>query len=204
MLQSNEVERALPAAHRKVRQSFDIREYEEQAYQKLFSVVFQDFAIFSFTLGQNVAAGETYDSLRAAACLKEADMGERADGLPHGLDTYLYKDLEEEGVEISGGEGQTLALARALYKDAPIIVLDEPTAALDSIAEYKVCEKFNGFVEHKTAVYISHRLSSCRFCRKIAVFQKGELTQFGSHEELIQNENGAYFELWNAQAQYYT
>lgn len=182
----------------------DIREYEEQAYQKLFSVVFQDFAIFSFTLGQNVAAGETYDSGRATACLKEADMGERAGSLPHGLDTYLYKDLEEEGVELSGGEGQKLALARALYKDAPIIVLDEPTAALDPIAEYKVYEKFNGFVEHKTAVYISHRLSSCRFCRKIAVFQKGTLAQFGSHEELIQNENGAYFELWNAQAQYYT
>jgi len=120
------------------------------------------------------------------------------------LETPLYKDFEEDGVEISGGEAQKIALARALYKDAPFIVLDEPTAALDPIAEFEIYSKFNEIVGSKTAIYISHRLSSCRFCDDIAVFHEGELIQRGSHDTLISNENGKYFELWNAQAQYYT
>ena len=107
-------------------------------------------------------------------------------------------------MEISGGEAQKIALARALYKDAPFIILDEPTAALDPIAEYEIYLKFNDIVGGKTAVYISHRLSSCRFCDDIAVFDKGYLIQRGSHDELLRDENGKYFELWNAQAQYYT
>ena len=111
--------------------------------------------------------------------------------------------LRETGVEISGGEAQKLALARALYKNAPFIVLDEPTAALDPIAEYEIYSKFNRLVGDKTAIYISHRLSSCRFCKHIAVFQQGELVQLGTHEELIRDPSSAYYELWNAQAQYY-
>lgn len=124
--------------------------------------------------------------------------------MPQGLETPLYKDFEEDGVEISGGEAQKIALARALYKNAPFIVLDEPTAALDPIAEFEVYSKFNEIIGDKTAIYISHRLSSCRFCDDIAVFHEGELIQRGSHDTLISDENGKYHELWNAQAQYYT
>ena len=121
-----------------------------------------------------------------------------------GLHTPLYKDFDEDGVEISGGEAQKIALARALYKEAPFIVLDEPTAALDPISEYEIYTRFNEIVGDKTAVFISHRLSSCRFCDDIAVFNKGELVQRGSHDVLLADEKGKYYELWHAQAQYYT
>ena len=121
-----------------------------------------------------------------------------------GLENSIYKDLDEEGVEISGGEAQKIALARALYKNAPFIILDEPTAALDPIAEYEVYSKFNEIVQDKTAIYISHRLSSCRFCDVIAVFDGGQIVQRGVHDRLLQDTHGKYYELWNAQAQYYT
>ena len=118
--------------------------------------------------------------------------------------TVLYRDFDENGVDISGGEAQKIALARALYKDAAFIVLDEPTAALDPIAEFEVYSKMNDLVGDKTAVFISHRLSSCRFCHDIAVFHEGRLIQRGGHDELVADESGKYYELWNAQSQYYT
>ena len=124
--------------------------------------------------------------------------------MPRGLDTCLYKDLDEDGVTISGGEAQKIAIARALYKDAPFIVLDEPTAALDPVAEAEIYAKFNEIAGDKTAIYISHRLSSCKFCDEIAVFDHGEVVQQGTHEELLGEPDGKYYELWNAQAQYYT
>lgn len=181
----------------------NIRAYDEAAYRKLFSVVFQDFSMFSFPLGQNVSASDAYDEARVWACLEEAGIADDVRGMEQQLGTYLYKDVEENGVEISGGEAQKLALARALYKNAPFIVLDEPTAALDPIAEYEIYSKFNRLVGNKTAIYISHRLSSCRFCKHIAVFQQGELVQLGTHDALIRDQSSAYYELWNAQAQYY-
>ena len=181
----------------------NIREYDDAAYRQLFSVVFQDFSMFSFPLAQNVSVVDTYEEARVWACLEEAGIADDVRGMEQQLDTYLYKDVEETGVEISGGEAQKLALARALYKNAPFIVLDEPTAALAPIAEYEIYSKFNRLVGDKTAIYISHRLSSCRFCKHIAVFQQGELVQLGTHEELIRDPSSAYYELWNAQAQYY-
>lgn len=181
----------------------NIRAYDEAAYRKLFSVVFQDFSMFSFPLGQNVSVSDAYDEARVWACLEEAGIADDVRGMEQQLGTYLYKDVEENGVEISGGEAQKLALARALYKNAPFIVLDEPTAALDPIAEYEIYSKFNRLVGNKTAIYISHRLSSCRFCKHIAVFQQGELVQLGTHDALIRDPSSAYYELWNAQAQYY-
>lgn len=181
----------------------NIKKYDYKEYMGIFSVVFQDFKLFSFCLGQNVAAGVDYDREKAGSCLEKAGFAVSTDKLPSGLDTYLYKDYEGDGVEISGGEAQKIALARALYKDAPFIILDEPTAALDPVAEYEIYSKFNEIVEDKTAIYISHRLSSCRFCDEIAVFDHGEIIQRGSHEQLVSDVNGKYYELWHAQAQYY-
>ncbi|MFQ8639131.1 MAG: ABC transporter ATP-binding protein [Acutalibacteraceae bacterium] len=182
----------------------DIRKYDYDEYIALFSVVFQDFQLLSFSLGQNVAAAVQYSPERAKACLQKAGFGDRLSQLPDGLETKLYKDFDENGVQISGGEAQKIALARALYKDAPFVVLDEPTAALDPIAEMEVYEKFNEIVGDKTAVYISHRLSSCRFCDSIAVFDRGSIIQRGTHETLVRDAGGKYAALWNAQAQYYT
>ncbi|MCL2774179.1 MAG: ABC transporter ATP-binding protein/permease [Oscillospiraceae bacterium] len=181
----------------------DIRKYDYLQYMDIFSVVFQDFKLLSFSLGQNIAAAAKYNSGKAADCLIKVGFGERLRTMSKSLETCLYKDFEEDGVEISGGEVQKIALARALYKDAPFIILDEPTAALDPIAEFEVYSKMDEIAGDKTAVFISHRLSSCRFCQDIAVFHEGKLIQRGSHDALISDENGKYHELWNAQAQYY-
>lgn len=181
----------------------DIRKFKQDEYSKLFSVVFQDFTLYPFPLAQNIAISHTYDSGLVRKCLEAADFGERLDSMDKGLETYLYKDYDDEGIEISGGEAQKIAIARAIYKEAPFILLDEPTAALDPLAEYEIYSNFDKITGTKTAVYISHRLSSCRFCEKIAVFHEGELVQFGNHEELLADTGGKYYELWSAQAQYY-
>ena len=144
-----------------------------------------------------------YDKAKVENCLVKAGFGERLAALPAGAETYLYKNFDKEGVEISGGEAQKIALARALYKDAPFIILDEPTAALDPVAEFEIYSRFNEIIGEKTAIYISHRLSSCRFCDDIAVFHEGCLVQRGSHEELLTDREGKYYELWQAQAKYY-
>jgi ABC-type multidrug transport system fused ATPase/permease subunit len=128
---------------------------------------------------------------------------EKIEALDKGLDTYLYKLYEEDGVELSGGESQKLAIARALYKDAPVIILDEPTAALDPRAEYEIYTRFFEMVANKTSVFISHRLSSTRFCDRIIVLKKGEIVENGSHDELLARQ-GYYAELFNMQAQFYT
>ena len=180
----------------------NIKEYTKESIMCLYSVVFQDFKIFSTTLSQNIAAGEEYNYDKLYKVLDESNIKDRVLKMENKERTYLYKDLDKSGVEISGGEAQKLALARALYKDAPIVILDEPTAALDPIAEHEIYSRFNSFVENKTAIYISHRLSSCAFCNHIAVFDNAKLIEFGTHQTLI-NNNGKYADLWNAQAQYY-
>ena len=181
----------------------DIRKYNYGEYMNIFSVVFQDFQLFALPLGQNVAGQVDYDPVRAEDCLQKAGFGDRLEKMPKGLETYLYKDYDKDGVDISGGEAQKIAIARALYKDAPFIILDEPTAALDPIAEAEIYEKFDEIVEDKTAIYISHRLSSCKFCDRIAVFHEGSVIQQGTHTQLLSDEAGQYYALWNAQAQYY-
>lgn len=181
----------------------DIRKFKQEEYSRLFSVVFQDYTLFSLMLAQNVAVDVEYDKEKVERCLIDAGFGERLADWKQGLETYLNKDYEDSGVEISGGEAQKIALARAIYKDAPFILLDEPTAALDPLAEYEIYTSFDKIAGEKTAIYISHRLSSCKFCDKIAVFDKGELVQLGSHDELVADINGKYYEMWEAQAQYY-
>lgn len=179
----------------------DIRKYDYEEYLRLFSVVFQDFRLLAFPLGENVAASQDVDAQRARECLARAGLGERLAAMPDGLETPLYK--EAGGVEVSGGEAQKIALARAVYRHAPFIVLDEPTAALDPVAEFEVYSRFDEIVGERTAVYISHRLASCRFCRAIWVFDGGRLVQQGAHEALLGEEAGLYARLWRAQAQYY-
>lgn len=181
----------------------DIRKFKQADYLSLFSVVFQDYVLFPFPLGENVAVDKEYDREKVEKCLTDADFGERLSELDKGTDTYLYKEYEDSGVEISGGEAQKIAIARAVYKDAPFILLDEPTAALDPLAEYEIYSNFDKIAGVKTAVYISHRLSSCRFCEKIAVFHEGRLVQLGKHEELVADRAGKYYEMWESQAQYY-
>ena len=180
----------------------NIKEYTKESITKLYSVVFQDYKIFSLTAAQNIAASDDYDKAKLYDSLEKADIKERIQKMENQENTYLYKDLEESGIEISGGEAQKLALARALYKDAPIVILDEPTASMDPIAESSMYSRFNSFVENKTAIYISHRLSSCAFCDNIAVFDKAEIIEIGTHEDLLKL-NGKYTKLWNAQAEYY-
>ena len=182
----------------------DIRKYNYRDYMGVFSVVFQDFQLLSQSLGSNVAGSVQYDPERVKQALTDAGFGERLSTLEKGLDTILYKDLSEDGVDISGGEAQKIAIARALYKNAPFIILDEPTAALDPLAEAEIYSKFNEISGDKTAIYISHRLSSCIFCDEIAVFHQGQVIQQGAHEALLADTDGKYHALWTAQAQYYT
>ena len=169
---------------------------------KLFSVVFQDFRLLSFGLGQNVAGSMNVDMHSAEQCLRDAGFGTRLDKLPQGLSTTLYKDFDAQGIDISGGEAQKIALARALYKDAPFVILDEPTAALDPIAEAEIYENFNTLIRNKTAIYISHRMSSCKFCDRIVVLGGGQILEEGNHETLLE-EKGTYYRLYSAQEAYY-
>jgi len=180
----------------------DIRKYDYQDYCALFAVVFQDFSMFDFPLGENLACSTEVDKECAMDALNRAGLGERVQELPNGLDTYVGKGFDEEGINFSGGEKQKMAIARAIYKNAPFVIMDEPTAALDPEAECEVFAGFDRMVGSKTAIYISHRLASCRFCEDILVFDKGQVVQHGTHEELEQQE-GLYKELWDAQAQYY-
>ena len=181
----------------------DIREFDYAEYLKLFAIVFQDFKLLAFPVGENVACSDEYDEERVWQCLEMAGVKDRVEEFPKKLKQSIYKLYEKDGIDLSGGEEQKIAIARALYKDAPFVILDEPTAALDPIAESEIYSRFNDIAGGKTAVYISHRLSSCRFCSRIVVFDKGTVIQEGTHEELLEDANGKYSELWNAQAQYY-
>lgn len=181
----------------------DIREFDYAEYLKLFAIVFQDFKLLAFPVGENVACSDEYDEERVWKCLEMAGVKERVEEFPKKLKQSIYKLYEKDGIDLSGGEEQKIAIARALYKDAPFVILDEPTAALDPIAESEIYSRFNEIAGNKTTVYISHRLSSCRFCSRIVVFDNGSVIQEGTHEELLENPDGKYSELWNAQAQYY-
>ncbi len=181
----------------------NIKEYSEEEYRKLFAVVFQDFQLFAFSLRDNIALCDTAKEDEVERVLQLSGFYEDAQKLPQGLDTMLYKSFDEKGTELSGGQQQKTAIARALYKNAPIVILDEPTAALDPVAEYDIYRSFDTLVGGKTAIYISHRLSSCKFCDKIAVFAENTIKEYGTHDELVDKKNGIYAELFAAQAQYY-
>lgn len=180
----------------------DSNKYDLREYFNLFGVVFQDYHLLGFSIGQNVSVNPSYSGDKAMATLEKVGLGEFVNGLQNQLNTYLGTEYDDAGVSISGGQEQKIAIARSLYKDAPIMILDEPTAALDPITEFEIYQNFDSLVEDKTAFYISHRLSSSKFCDEILVFDKGEIIQRGTHAELVKEE-GKYQELWTAQAQYY-
>ncbi len=181
----------------------NIREYDYDEYMKLFSVVFQDFRLLSFTAKDNILLGAEESDEAVDAMFEKVGLLDKINSLPKGRDTMMFREFDRDGVQLSGGEQQKLAIARALYKDAPVVILDEPTAALDPVAEYEIYCKFNDLVGGKTAVYISHRLSSCKFCDRIAVFSEGTIKELGTHDELVNREGGIYSEMFHAQAQYY-
>ncbi len=181
----------------------NIKKYDFHEYINLISVVFQDFRLFSTTIKENVTCGLNDNPEVVKEFLTQSGLEDRLGQLEENIDTYIYTDFGEKGIEISGGEAQKIAIARALYKDTPLVILDEPTSALDPISEYEIYTKFDTLVENKTSIYISHRMASCRFCDNIIVFDDGRIIQIGNHEELLLSDKGLYKAMWSAQAQYY-
>lgn len=182
----------------------NIKDFSKEEYYKILSVVFQDIKTFAFTVAENVSLEnlEDVDREKVLHCIEKAGVGDKINSLKKGIDTSLLKILDGEGVELSGGENQKLALARALYKNGKIVILDEPTSALDAVAEYNIYKGFDELIGDKTAIYISHRLASTKFCDVIAFFENGEIVEYGTHEELLK-KNGKYSDMFNIQAQYY-
>lgn len=182
----------------------DVKTYNRKSYYDVFAAVFQDVNLFAFPLSENVSmqTPEETDVEFAEKCVKDAGLGNKISELSAGMQTQLLKVIYDDGVDLSGGEKQKLALARALYKKAPVVVLDEPTAALDALAEAKLYQDFDKLIGGKTAVYISHRLSSTQFCSNVAMFKDGEMVEYGTHESLM-NLNGEYAHMFEVQAQYY-
>lgn len=180
----------------------DIKKYDYEEYLSLFSVVFQDFYLFSSSIAENIATAQNYNEAQVQEVLEQSGVWSFVSTLEKGMHT-LIENGAEDAIDLSGGQGQKLSIARALYKNAPFVILDEPTAALDPISESEIYEKFDQMVQNKTSIYISHRMSSCRFCEDIIVFEDGSMVERGTHEGLLQEE-GLYSKLWQAQAQYYT
>lgn len=178
--------------------------WDLEEWYKLFSVVFQDIGVFPATILENVSscAPEQADRERVRKCLEQAGLWELVEGLPQGMDTYLQKEMFKEGVNLSGGETQKLLLARAIYREAPVLVLDEPTAALDAIAENQLYLKYNELTKGRTSLFISHRLSSTRFCDRILMLEGGRIVEQGSHEELMEKK-GVYYQMFQVQSHYY-
>lgn len=181
----------------------DIRDYNRRDYYKMFSAVFQEFSLLAGTIATNVAQdSEGFDMERVKDCVEKAGLRKKIESLKDGYDTYLNREVFEDAMLLSGGETQRLMLARALYKNAPFIVLDEPTAALDPIAESEMYQKYNEMTSGKSSIYISHRLASTRFCDRIIMIADGRIGEEGTHEELLK-AGGKYAELYEVQSKYY-
>jgi ABC-type multidrug transport system fused ATPase/permease subunit len=181
----------------------EVNEYNRDEYYTMFSAVFQYFRYLPLSISKNIAPGDeeiNYDKLNR--CIALSGFKEKVDNLPDGIDTPLVKSINPNATELSGGEAQKLMLARALYKEAPILILDEPTAALDPIAESELYQKYNSLTANKTSIYISHRLASTRFCDRIVLIDDGEIVEMGTHDELLL-QNGKYANLFNIQSHYY-
>lgn len=182
--------------------NINIKEYSREALYKLFSIVFQDFKLFSYSIKDNITGGNEAKDEDVWLALEKAGIKDRIEKMDNKLNTILYQRNAEKGVEISGGEAQKISLARALYKNSPLVILDEPTSALDPVAEADIYDRFKDMVNDKTSIFISHRMSSCKFCERIVVLQYGKIEEIGSHNELVKN-GGLYSMMWKAQAKYY-
>ena len=182
----------------------NVKDYNRHDYYQVFAPVFQTVELFAFPLAENISmqAPDETDAKKAEECLQAAGLKEKLEALPKGVKTEVLKVIYDDGVDFSGGEKQKIALARALYKDAPVVVLDEPTAALDAVAESRLYEDFDKLIGGKTAVYISHRLSSTQFCNHVAMFSGGEMVEYGTHKSLLE-QDGEYAKMFRIQAQYY-
>ena len=192
-----------PTEGRVLLNGIDVRLFNRQEYYELFSAVFQEFSILNVTIAENIAqCAQDIDDARVQACLDQAGLTQAVAQLPQGVKTYVGREVFLDGVLFSGGETQRLMLARALYKDSPILVLDEPTAALDPLAENDIYLKYNDMTRGKTALFISHRLASTRFCDRIILLSDGGIAEEGTHESLLA-DGGAYAQLFEVQSRYY-
>ncbi len=181
----------------------DINDYSLLEYYKLFSVVFQDFKLVATTIKENIMSGLKEENERKLIeSMEKSGVLDRVKRMKYQENTELYKLLDSEGIDLSGGEEQRIAISRALYKNAKVVVLDEPTSALDPKTEYEIYTSMDKLIENKTSIYISHRMTSCIFCDKVAVFDNGELVQYGAHKKLIEEE-GIYANMFKTQAKYY-
>ena len=181
----------------------DIRKFNRNDYYALFSAVFQEFSVLDVTVKENVAqCVDGIDETRVWQCIDKAGLTEKIQSLPKGIETHLGRRVFKDGVEFSGGQTQRLMLARALYKNAPILVLDEPTAALDPIAENDIYQKYNDMTHGRTSFFISHRLASTRFCDRIIFVDGGKIAEEGTHDELLKN-GGGYAYMFEVQSKYY-
>lgn len=182
----------------------DIYDYDYLSYMNVISAVFQDYKLFNFTIEENISCRESgADEKRVNYLIDEVGMREKIDTLPEGIHSRFGKEYDEDGVELSGGQGQKIAIARALYKKASMVILDEPASALDPIAEAEIYEKFNSLVEDKTAIYISHRMSSSVFCDRILIIDGGTVSDFDTHENLMKKTDSLYYKLFTSQAENY-
>lgn len=181
----------------------NILEYDPKEYKKRLAVVFQDFKLFGFSIGENIAVNRQYDTAKVWETIEKVGLRYKIEHMKEQLETSIHKHFNNHGVDISGGEEQKLAIARALYRDADIFILDEPTAALDPESEYEIYSKMDKLTKNKGVIFISHRLSSCYYSDKIIVFYNGRIIQQGKHFELLSDVYGKYYELWNAQASHY-
>ena len=182
----------------------NIYDYEYFSYMNTISAVFQDYRLFNFTIAENVSCQQKdADRDQINRLIYEVGLQEKVAELKDGIDSRFGKDYDEEGIEMSGGQGQKVAIARALYKKASMVILDEPASALDPIAEAEIYEKFNGLVEDKTAIYISHRMSSSVFCDKILIIDGGTVADYDTHENLMKKTDSLYYKLFMSQAENY-
>ncbi len=183
---------------------YNIDEIDEKSYNEKVTAIFQDFKMFPFSIGENIASSSEIDGPKVKEALREVGILEDIEGLSYGLDTIIGKSYDEKKAkDFSGGQMQKMAIARAIYKDSDLIILDEPTAALDPLSEAEIYENFNQLVGGKMAFYISHRMSSSKFVDRIIVLDRGEIVEEGNHKSLVKKKEGIYYSLYNAQAEYY-
>jgi ABC-type multidrug transport system fused ATPase/permease subunit len=180
----------------------NIKDFALEEYYQMFSVVFQEINILAYTIRENITFGLSNDEARIWDCLERVGLKDKILNFDQGLDQMMLKVIDEKGVMLSGGENQKLAIARALYKNGNAVILDEPTAALDALAEADIYQSFNDLVKDKTAIYISHRLASTKFCDHIALFKDSSLLEYGTHEELMKLK-GEYYHMFVVQGKYY-